>query len=150
MGAQEGPPGVVYGTLWSNGIDRLWLYNGQSIWRFDTELQSWELVQDDSDIQDESGTSTSVVVGGAGLTIPSRAEGYYLGGYTEGGIKNNTTYHHTLAIFDMAEEKLRSQPVPEEVPIVAPALVYLDAGDDGLLVVIGGKQEKDGALSYVS
>lgn len=144
LGAQQGPPGVACGTLWSNEIDMLWLYNGQSIWCFDTELGSWKIVQ-----APEIEQNATTRVGGAGLSVPSRATGYYLGGYAE-GFDHHRSYYHSLMIFDMKEGKLRSQPVPEQVPIVAPVLVYLDAGDNGLLVVIGGKHEKTGALTYAS
>lgn len=142
MGQQRGPPGVAYGALWSNSINTLWLYNGRSIWRFDTESQTWA-------IHESSGIDQGAMIrtGGSSLTVPSKAKGYYLGGYTEGN-ESLTKYYHTLVIFDMEDESLKSQPIPDEVPIVAPALVYLDAGDAGLLAVMGGKVEKDGVLAY--
>lgn len=142
LGPQRGPPSVAYGALWSNDISLLWLYNGRSLWRFDTEIQSWKALEG-SGIDQDAG----IRVGGSSLTVPSKAKGYYLGGYTEGN-DSLTSYYHTLVIFDMKDEKISSQPIPGEVPIVAPALVYLDAGDAGLLAVMGGKLEKDGVLEY--
>lgn len=144
LGPQRGPPGVAYGALWSNSIDRIWLYNGRSIWRFETESKDWEILEGCGIDQ-----YATIKTGGSSLTVSSQAKGYYLGGYTEGndGLIN---YHHTLMIFDMASEKVRSQQVPDQVPIVGSALVYLDAGAAGLLAVIGGKFDKGGVLAYAS
>lgn len=74
MGQQRGPPGVAYGALWSNSINTLWLYNGRSIWRFDTESQTWA-------IHESSGIDQGAMIrtGGSSLTVPSKAKGYYLG-----------------------------------------------------------------------
>ncbi|KAI3391522.1 hypothetical protein diail_7184 [Diaporthe ilicicola] len=149
LGPQHDVPGVAYGTLWSNNIDRLWLFNGESIWRFETKTQTWKALE-----RTGLGANATTRVGGTGLTSSSTARGYYLGGHslpdTDAGVDSPLTYHHDLVIFDMATETLRSVRVPEWVPVIAPALVYLDAGRAGLLVVIGGKTENHGLLAYES
>lgn len=69
-------------------------------------------------------------------------------------MKNATSsavkYFHSMTVFDMKTEKVSIFDVPSYVPIIGQNLVFLSAGREGVLVVLGGQKELDGALERVS
>ncbi|KAB2573030.1 hypothetical protein DBV05_g8288 [Lasiodiplodia theobromae] len=131
--------------MWSNQIDRFWLFNGKQLWRFETDTCTWNEIED-------YGPSESNIkrVGGVGINVPSRATGYYLGGYSADDNLTDRRYFHDMIVFHMAKERTSSIILPDYVPIIAPGLAYLDIGAEGMLVVIGGQTEKNGTLAYSS
>lgn len=131
--------------MWSNQIDRFWLFNGKQLWRFETGTCTW------TEVQNFCPRGNNIKrVAGVGLNIPSRATGYYLGGYSADDNSTDRRYFHNMVVFSMGNERTRSINLPDYVPIIAPGLAYLDIGAEGMLVVIGGQTEKDGTLAYVS
>ncbi|MCJ1394522.1 hypothetical protein MMC18_007401 [Xylographa bjoerkii] len=152
---------ISNGTIWSNEIDTAWLYGGQSstmgnnnnsIWRFTTSSNqgSWtELHPRAADIPKYRPTH------GAGCNVPSRDTGYYLGGYiladeTAVGNFSIMRYLHSMTVFDMNSESIYTVDIPNYIPIVDPSLVYLDAGSDGALIVLGGQTESNGFLDIAT
>lgn len=56
---------------------------------------------------------------------------------------------HSMTVFDMKTEKTRVVDVPSWVPVVGQNLVFLSAGEEGILIVVGGYVESNGALIRV-
>ncbi|CAM1509067.1 Fc.00g028060.m01.CDS01 [Cosmosporella sp. VM-42] len=146
-------PLVSHGFMWSNLVDRAWLYGGMplnvndsaqnDIWRFTTNNESvqWNRL----DIRDGSPGSRPSY--GAGCNVPDLKKGYYLGGMTSGK-PEPVTYLHSLAVFDTDTETLSTIPVPDFVPVVNQSLVFLNtATRRGALVALGGYTERNGSLS---
>lgn len=150
-------PRVSNGTLWSNEIDTFWLYGGEvfddmgssnSIWRFkaDTGEGSWNEIDPRA-----ANLSQHRPTHGAGCNALSRAAAYYLGGYTRlNGSNDSLHYLHSMTMFDMKREMASTYDIPDYIPIIDPNLVYLDAGTEGILVVIGGQTESNGVLDMVN
>lgn len=147
LGPQTFVPPVSQGTLWSDGISRMWLYGGNTsnalIHRFDTATLEWAAIE-----SKKSTTSRKSPMGGAGVNVPSISTGFYLGGYD--GSQTDVVYSHTMTIFDMTKETISVVDVPAFVPIVGQSMVFLETASKGLLAVLGGKTERNGTVAYVS
>jgi hypothetical protein len=142
--------------MWSNLVDRAWLYGGRS--EADIKLQNslWRFERASFGNQ-----WTSLPVGlnmsrrptnGAGCNVPDLQTGYYLGGvtYSDDEGSSDLHFHHKLAVFDMKTETLSSFDLPDFVPVVNQSLVFLNTGNKkGALVALGGFIEKNGNLSIV-
>lgn len=151
-------PQVSFGTLWSNEIDTFWLYGGQNlennasntIWRYDMKAGlsqgTWSEVDDS--ITKLSGPRRT---DGSGCNVPSKSTGYYLGGRSTVEVNASATpqYFHSIVAFDMKKEVTSVTNVPDFIPIIGQSLVYMDVGDEGILIALGGKTEKDGVLNAV-
>jgi hypothetical protein len=90
---------------------------------------------------------------GAGCNVPDLQKGYYLGGIVGGDSTTDvqSTYLHSLAVFDMQKETLSRIPVPDYVPVVNQSLVFLNtATRSGALITLGGYIERNGMLSLVN
>jgi len=149
---------VSHGVIWSNLIDRAWLFGGKSeadsqlpnsLWRFEPGKvdDRW------SSIDIGHNVSNSRPSNGAGCNIPDLQTGYYLGGMIvsdETG-SSGPRFLHLLTVFNMQTENLSSLEVPDFVPVVNQSLVFLDTGNnEGALVALGGYTEKMGDLAVVS
>lgn len=154
---QSRPPGVPtvsHGVMWSNLVDRAWLYGGKSeagsrlqnsLWRFepgksDTQWTALDMGHNLSNIRPSNG---------AGCNVPDLQTGYYLGGMvlSDEAVPFGLQFLHILTIFDMKTETLSSLEVPGFVPVVNQSLVYLNTGNkEGVLVAIGGCTEENGSL----
>ena len=101
----SGIPMISNGTLWTNRIDKIWLFGGKSskqtdhensLWRFDSTLNGQQWVRLDS-------TSTNLTgpwpADGAGCNVLSRKKGYYLGGISKNENSSSITYLHSITIF---------------------------------------------------
>jgi hypothetical protein len=89
---------------------------------------------------------------GSGCNVPSQSTGYYLGGRSAWNISASVTtqYFHSMVAFNMANETTSVIDVPDFVPIVGQSLVYMDVGEDGILLAVGGMTEAEGMLNAVS
>ncbi|KAK3997218.1 hypothetical protein QBC44DRAFT_377111 [Cladorrhinum sp. PSN332] len=145
-------PLVHHGFMFSNLIDRAWLFGGHpvgrnesqipnNIWRFEPfNAKTWQKLP-----PQRNGTSDRPYRG-AGCNVPKLQKGYYLGGV--GGNSEGPEYLHWLHEFDMETETIQSFPVPDYVPVVNQSLVFLDTGSrKGALVALGGSVEKNGLLA---
>lgn len=155
---QRDVPIVSNGFMWSNLVDRAWLFGGRpvddsvalanDIWRFtvDNDTVEWQEVPASVD------TGYARPSHGAGCTVPDLQMGFYLGGIqsrTSASDEPNT-YFHRLWMFDMRSETLSSIPVPDSVPVVNQSVVFVDtATRSGALVVLGGYVETNGSLELV-
>ena len=150
-------PEISNGTLFSNEIDTFWLYGGDShddeymsnsIWRFkaDSPEGTWaEIIPKAANVSQYRPTH------GAGFTALTRATAYFLGGYTKLNESDETLlYHHSMSVFDMTTETMSTFDILHFIPIIDPNLVFLDAGKEGVLVVVGGRTERDGILHTVN
>lgn len=144
--------------MWSNLIDRAWLFGGKSeadsqlpssLWRFepgkvDDPWSSIDIGRNVSSIRPSNG---------AGCNIPDLQTGYYLGGMIVSDEMGSSgpRFLHLLTVFNMQTENLSSLEVPDFVPVVNQSLVFLDTGNnEGALVALGGYTEKNGDLAVVS
>ncbi|KAK4223225.1 hypothetical protein QBC38DRAFT_54423 [Podospora fimiseda] len=145
-------PVVCHGFMFSNLIDRVWLFGGypvgqnvtqipNNIWRFQPlNSKTWEEVPLQS-----NGTSFRPYRG-VGCNVPKLQKGYYLDRL--GGHPDDPEHLHWLHEFDMKTETIQSFPVPGYVPVVNQSLVFLDTGSrKGALFALGGSVEKDGVLT---
>lgn len=62
---------------------------------------------------------------------------------------DSPTYLHSLVTFDMESEKVSEELVPPWVPILGQSIAFLDVGEEGILVVIGGQTENEGDVQFV-
>ena len=78
---------------------------------------------------------------GAGATVQDKAVGYYYGGYLTGasvpGYKSQTPLSSML-VYNMLDHTFTNQSGPDNVPRAEGSMVYIPAGDAGLLVYFGG------------
>jgi hypothetical protein len=151
-------PIVSHGVMWSNLIDRAWLFGGKSeadsqlkntLWRFEPGESHGQWTCLDTGLNVSDGRPSN----GAGCNVPDLQTGYYLGGMivSDDAVLSGAKFLHTLTVFNMGTETLSSLEVPDFVPVVNQSLVFLNTGDkDGLLVALGGYTEKNGSLAVVS
>jgi Galactose oxidase, central domain len=149
-------PNVSYGFMFSDLLNRAWLFGGRSndnttldnsVWRFEPgrEEQQW------TKLSQAANDTAPRVSFGAGCNVPRESRAYYLGGISDGGdAASSPRYHHTLTIFDMRNETFHSVSVPDYVPVANQQLVHIDTnGGQGALVAFSGQIEKDGRLQIV-
>ncbi|KAK0624116.1 hypothetical protein B0T14DRAFT_583313 [Immersiella caudata] len=154
---QEAPV-VYHGFMFSNLVDRAWLFGGKPV-RNGTELEAmpndvWRFEPGHGEgkwtwLPPDENTTDERPYRGAGCNVPDLRRGYYLGGMTDSrDMVGSPVYHHWLVEFDMETEKIGAFPVPTFVPVVNQSLVFLDTGSrSGALVALGGSVEREGLLS---
>ena len=145
-------------VIWSNLIDRAWLFGGKS--EADSQLRNslWRFEPGKVDDQWTSldighNVSRSRPSNGAGCNIPDLQTGYYLGGMIVSDEMGSSgpRFLHLLTEFNMQTETLSSLEVPDFVPVINQSLVFLDTGNnEGALVALGGYTEKNGTLAIVN
>ncbi|KAL9099488.1 MAG: hypothetical protein Q9163_005015 [Psora crenata] len=149
-------PLISNGTLWSNQINKFWLFGGVSsgstdhdntLWRFNSSSKEQKWTQLDKKSANLTGARPA---DGAGCNVPSHSKGYYLGGMAKYADSSEVEYFHSMTEFDMKTEKTSVIGVPQYVPMIGQNLVFLSAGKDGVLVVLGGYTESNGVLERVS
>jgi len=143
--------------MWSNLIDRAWLFGGKSeanrllqnsLWRFEPSRSDsqWTSLELDHNMSDSRPSN------GAGCNVPILQTGYYLGGIivSDHWPTHDLHFRHVLTAFNMETETLSSFDVPDFVPIVNQSLIYLNTGrKDGVLVALGSYREQEGKLELV-
>jgi hypothetical protein len=67
----------------------------------------------------------------------------------DNGSLSDPKYLHSLTRFDMDSESTQVTDVPDYVPILGQSLVFLNVGDEGMLVAFGGMTEINGVISRV-
>jgi len=87
---------------------------------------------------------------GAGVAVEDKAVGYYYGGWLTNasvpGYSSRTPLTNMLT-YDMLGNRFSNQSGPDDTPRAEGAMVYLPAGDRGLLVYFGGIQFPYGNLT---
>lgn len=148
---------MSHGVIWSNLVDRAWLFGGKSeadshlpnsLWRFEPgKVDDWW-----TSIDVGHNVSSSRPTNGAGCNVPDLQSGYYLGGMigSDDVGSSGPRFLHSLTLLNMQTESLSSLEVPDFVPVVNQSLVFLDTGNkEGALVALGGYTEKNGDLTVV-
>ena len=128
-------PIVSHGVMWSNLIDRAWLFGGKSeadsqlkntLWRFEPEEphDRWTRLDTDLHVSDRRPSN------GAGCNVPDLQTGYYLGGMivSDDAVLSGPKFLHTLTEFNMETETFSSVGIPHSVPVVNKSLVFLKTG----------------------
>lgn len=140
-------PNVNGGILWPDDVNkRIYLFGGEfygeTPWSFD--LYAYDVL---NDYWDNYGSPRSTdIMGlsyGAGLSISSRGEGYYYGGWMNAATDPNwgdapglpTSY---MLKYDMDSNSWSNTTGPDEVGRAEGVMIYLPAGDGGLIIYFGG------------
>ena len=110
--------------MWSNLIDRAWLFGGRSeanrllqnsLWRFEPSrsVGQWTSLELDRNMSDSRPSN------GAGCNVLVLQTGYYLGGIivSDSELTHDMHFRHVLTAFNMETETLSSFKVPDFVPV---------------------------------
>ncbi|KAE8152936.1 hypothetical protein BDV25DRAFT_127561 [Aspergillus avenaceus] len=142
-------PDVNGGILWPDTVNKLfYLYGGEysegsprrfTLWMYDTIYDTWNTSTSDSQIDIQRASY------GAGATIQDRGVGYYYGGWLSNASVPSWGAQSPLALstflhYNMLENEWTNTSGPDTVGRAEGAMVYLPAGDSGLLVYLGGLQ----------
>ncbi|KAK1992185.1 hypothetical protein LX36DRAFT_715518 [Colletotrichum falcatum] len=137
---------VAGGALWSDSVNkRLDLFGGEhnlgepplpfNLYGNDILNNQW-----DSLGPSRTGGSTSKVSYGAGVSVDSRGEAYYFGGW----LSNNSVPrlgHRPAGGHDRAGEVYHGHEYPDSIRRAEGSLQYIPAGDGGMLIYLGGIQD---------
>ncbi|KAK4445497.1 kelch domain-protein 3 [Podospora aff. communis PSN243] len=145
-------PLVAGGVLWEDSINkRLFLFGGET---FGTPipftLYSYDIITDKWGPIGEPQQSSNIVPTsyGAGLSISGRGEAYYFGGWISAasmsgwkGKKKQAS--ERLVKYHMDTNRWTNLAGPDNIPRAEGSMVYIPAGDEGMLVYFGGVQDPD-------
>ncbi|KAH7627247.1 hypothetical protein B0T09DRAFT_367759 [Sordaria sp. MPI-SDFR-AT-0083] len=141
-------PQVAMGALWSDNIDRLFLFGGQyfnssagapstveTVWSCIESTQSWENVVQNS--------PPFRLARGASVSIPETRKTYWMGGWADNSTTyemRNRTYQQQLIEFDMETYNFSYYDAPGGFgnQKTGGGLVYLPYGKKGVLIAMGG------------
>ena len=146
-------PRVVGGQLWADEANgRLFMFGGEfpedekvfdvprAMWTYDTWNDTWSLLPEDASSAHHEYTRPSF---GAGTVLEHEGRAYYLGGWVG---KNNVPGWTGprmalpgMVIYNMVDNIWRNEIGPaRKFPRVEGVLLFVSAGDKGLLVSFGG------------
>lgn len=151
LAKNETVPSVHGGILWSDAANKvLYQYGGEygngkpedfKLWFYDIIYNTWN-------ISNATTTDISRASWGAGATVQDKGRGYYYGGWlSDASVPGyaKPTLLNNMIIYDMAKGSFRNSTGPQDmVPRAEGAMVYIPAGDAGLLVYFGGVQLANG------
>ncbi|KAJ4364227.1 hypothetical protein N0V95_000849 [Ascochyta clinopodiicola] len=83
----------------------------------------------------------------AGATASDKALGYYYGGWPTSTLQSEdstTKALSTMVVYNMLENKFSTQPGPDQIGRAEGVMLYVPAGDAGVLVYFGGVQVING------
>ncbi|KAK2012912.1 cell wall anchored protein [Colletotrichum eremochloae] len=145
-------PNVAGGALWSDSVNkRLYLFGGEhnlgepplpfNLYGYDILNNQW-----DSFGPSRTGASISKVSYGAGVSVDSRGEAYYFGGW----LSNNSVpgwgtgppvATTGLVKYTMDTNSFANNTGPDNIRRAEGSLQYIPAGDGGMLIYFGGIQD---------
>ncbi|KAK1586062.1 cell wall anchored protein [Colletotrichum navitas] len=145
-------PSVAGGVLWSDSVNkRLYLFGGEhnlgepplpfNLYGYDIINNQW-----DSFGPSRTGASISKVSYGAGVSVDSRGEAYYFGGWLSNnsvpgwgtGPRVATT---GLVKYTMDTNSFANNTGPDNIRRAEGSLHYIPASDGGMLIYFGGIQD---------
>ncbi|EUC31638.1 hypothetical protein COCCADRAFT_6516 [Bipolaris zeicola 26-R-13] len=146
LAKNDSVPSVQGGVLWSDTSNKvMYLYGGEYgndkpedfvLWYYDIVYDTWNR----SDVKTPDIRRASW---GAGATVQDKARGYYYGGWLTNasvpGYQSRTALSNML-VYDMLASSFKNQSGPDDIPRAEGVMIYLPAGDSGLLVYFGGIQ----------
>ncbi|KAI9166792.1 Kelch repeat-containing protein [Paramyrothecium foliicola] len=148
-------PNVHGGVLWPDDVNkRIYLYGGEFYdhMPWPLALYAYDILHDQWDVINVLGSSQPRSLSyGAGLSISSRGEGYYYGGWmnnrTDSGWGSNPGQTSSYLLqYDMDTNTWTNQTGPDDIGRAEGAMVYIPAGDGGMMVYFGGiRSVEDGA-----
>ncbi|KAF4966000.1 hypothetical protein FSARC_6276 [Fusarium sarcochroum] len=128
--------------------------NGGILWEDSSfDLYSYDILYDEWVSFDPRHESVQAASYGAGVSIPSRGEAYYYGGWlSDASVKGWTGSRwasNGLIKYDMESNTLANITGPDDVGRAEGAMVFIPIGDGGMLVYFGGGQdlEANGTLT---
>ncbi|KAE9979937.1 hypothetical protein EG327_006845 [Venturia inaequalis] len=137
-------PDVSGGILWADEVNKFFFQFGgefQGTAQSFDALPYYDALYDRWDTTDTPGDLNRVSFG-AGVAVNERAEGYYLGGWmsssTIPGWTGNPIATANLVRFDMIKRTFNNITGPDLRGRAEGSMVFLPAGDSGLLVYFGG------------
>lgn len=139
-------PSVVGGVLWADEANKIiYQYGGDygnekpepfKLWLYDVAYKTWNIsVAATMSIQRASW--------GAGAVAQDEGKGYYYGGWLTNlsvPTYNSRTALKNMLVYNMLDHSFKNQSGPDGVARAEGAMVYLPAGDKGLMVYFGGVQ----------
>ncbi|KAF7590916.1 hypothetical protein BBP40_002222 [Aspergillus hancockii] len=151
----QNAPNVNGGILWPDTANKLfYLYGGEysegipqsfSLWMYDAVYDRWNVTS-----ASDSQTGIQRASYGAGVTVQDRAVGYYYGGWLSSASVPGWGSQSPLALssflqYEMLENRWRNTTGPDSVGRAEGAMLYIPAGDSGMLVYLGGlRAPRDG------
>lgn len=143
-------PSAHGGVLWPDPINkRLYQFGGE----FPTGttppplrgLHSYDILSNVWDYMSRPDSDSTVVRRtsyGAGVAIPERGEGYWYGGWLSDASDDNWEGERTtmsyMVKYEMDRNRWTNTSGPDDIGRAEGAMVYIPAGDAGMLVYIGG------------
>lgn len=154
-------PSVHGGVLWPDTVNkRVYQFGGEfragerpapldGLHAYDVLSDQWDhFASDDDGADGPDATVLHRTSYGAGVSISERAEGYWYGGWVSGRTEDEwgtgraaTSY---LVKYEMDRNRWTNTSGPDDVGRAEGAMVYLPAGDAGLLVYFGGLRDEHG------
>ncbi|RPA75607.1 hypothetical protein BJ508DRAFT_214325, partial [Ascobolus immersus RN42] len=149
-------PSLINGALWADSTNgRLFAFGGMypnmlppddpAVWSFDTWNSTWTKLASPGAriLRPASAMSTSVEWQGKAYML-----GGFVGSRTTRGWTGNDWILKDMLIYNMVENTWRNDSGPRTNPRFEGTLVYVPAGDSGLLVSFGGMYSDGGSLNY--
>ncbi|KAI8282917.1 Kelch repeat-containing protein [Colletotrichum sp. SAR11_240] len=146
-------PSVSGGILWEDSVNkRLFLYGGEYfedppaafvLYSYDILYNNWASLGSPTGAGNANAGSY-----GAGVSISSRGEAYYYGGWQSNasvpGWTGPPKALSRLIKYDMDKNSWNSVAGPDNVGRAEGVMVFIPIGDAGMLVYFGGSQDLDG------
>lgn len=159
-------PRLIGGQLWADQANgRLFQFGGEfpsdepvldvprAMWTYDTYNDTWTLLAEDDSSTSHVYTRPSF---GAGAVVEDEGRAYYLGGWVGGrnvpGWKGKRMALPGMVIYNLVDNTWRNEtgPPARVEPRVEGVLLFVPAGDNGLLVSFGGVYARpDGTVEPV-
>ncbi|XPS94964.1 hypothetical protein M3J09_004261 [Ascochyta lentis] len=144
-------PSVSGGVLWPDTVNKIiYAYGGEqeNIDTADKRLWFYDILYDTWNVSiTNSIASVSPAAWGAGATASDKALGYYYGGWptnTSHADSDATNALATMVVYNMLDNKFSTHPGPDQIGRAEGVMLYVPAGDSGLLLYFGGVQVVNG------
>jgi hypothetical protein len=141
-------PSVNGGILWEDSINkRLYLYGGEyhNTPPASPELYSYDILYNEWVAFGAPPQEVQAASYGAGVSISSRGEAYYYGGWLSNasikGWSGPPRASSGLIKYEMESNSWSNLTGPDETGRAEGAMVFIPAGDGGMLVYFGGGQD---------
>ncbi|RGP76880.1 hypothetical protein FLONG3_4963 [Fusarium longipes] len=141
-------PSVEGGILWEDSVNkRLYLYGGEyeDAATDPFTLYSYDILYDEWHSYGSPPNSVKAASYGAGVSVPTRGEAYYYGGWlSENSVpdwEGSRLASSGLIKYVMDSNTWSNVSGPDDVGRAEGAMIYLPIGDDGMLVYFGGGQD---------